>query len=127
YAPPRPTRRGAADWILNWLGYYNSRRGHSALGYYSPIEFENTIADTETLAPVIEPTGGGILALEDGKPRIREVRENRVAAGNGWIGITPRGAYQTTSIVQIPLLPPWLVLLSASGLILAGWLREGRR
>ncbi|MEO1500260.1 MAG: hypothetical protein AAFS08_06745 [Pseudomonadota bacterium] len=113
------------------IGLYRLENGDAkaviGLGPASPIEFENTIADTETLAPVIEPTGGGILALEDGKPRIREVRENRVAAGNGWIGITPRGAYQTTSIVQIPLLPPWLVLLSASGLILAGWLREGRR
>ena len=38
-----------------------------------------------------------------------------------------REAYETRAVRQMPLLPPWLVLLLASGLILAGWLREGRR
>ena len=28
---------------------------------------------------------------------------------------------------QMAILPPWLVLLLVSGLILGGWLREGRR
>ena len=50
-----------------------------------------------------------------------------MTAGRGWIGITPRGAYETMSVSQMALLPPWLVLLLVSGLILAGWLREGRR
>ena len=44
---------------------------------------------------MIEATNGGALALEDGLPRIREVREGRPAVGRGWIGITPRGAYET--------------------------------
>ncbi len=103
---------------------------HSAvigLGPASPVEFEETIADTQTLAPLIDSTEGGILALQDGVPRIREVREGRPAAGRGWIAITPRNAYETNSVTQMALLPPWAVLLLVGGLILAGWLREGRR
>ncbi|MDA3856870.1 MAG: hypothetical protein PF480_01175, partial [Roseovarius sp.] len=68
-----------------------------------------------------------VRALADGVPGIREVRTGRPAAGRGWIGITPRGAYETRSVSQMPLLPTWLTLLLVSGLILSGWLREGRR
>jgi len=65
-------------------------------------------------------------ALGDGLPRIRTVRPGRPAAGRGWIGITPRGAYETSSVTQIPVLPAWFVLLLVAGLIIGGWLREGR-
>jgi hypothetical protein len=97
------------------------------LGPAAPVEFERTIASDAVLRPVIDATNGGVQAMADGVPRIREVREGRPAAGRGWIGITPRGAYETMSVSQMSLLPPWLVLLLVSGLILAGWLREGRR
>ncbi|WP_371225030.1 hypothetical protein [Roseovarius sp. 2305UL8-3] len=103
---------------------------HSAvigLGPASPVEFEETLASGEALRPLIESTNGGIRALEDGVPRIRAVREGRPAAGRGWIGITPREAYETLNVTQIALLPAWLVLLLISGLIVGGWLREGRR
>ncbi|MEM8776622.1 MAG: glutamine amidotransferase [Pseudomonadota bacterium] len=113
------------------IGLYRLENGDAnaviGLGPASPVEFENTIADLETLSPAVSATGGGILALADGTPSVREVRSNRNASGNNWIGITPRGAYQTTSVIQIPLLPPWLVLVLASSLILGGWLREGRQ
>ena len=97
------------------------------LGPAAPVEFEQTIASAEALQPLISATNGGVRALADGVPGIREVRAGRPAAGRGWIGITPRGAYETRSVSQMPLLPAWLVLLLVSGLILSGWLREGRR
>lgn len=113
------------------IGLYRLTNGeHSAvigLGPASPVEFESTIADTETLAPLIDRTGGGVQALADGMPRIRSVRPGRVAAGRGWIGLTPRDAYETRSVTQTPLLPAWAVLLLISGLVVGGWLREGRR
>ena len=98
-----------------------------ALGPAAPKEFEETIATGEKLSPVIAPTQGGVARIEDGAPDIRTVREGRVAAGRGWLGITPRGAYLTTDIRVAPLLPAWAFLLVASALILGGWLREGRR
>ena len=97
------------------------------LGPAAPVEFERTIASAESLRPLISATNGGIRALADGVPGIREVRADRPAAGRGWIGIAPRGANETRSVSQMPLLPTWLVLLLVSGLILSGWLREGRR
>ncbi|KZY34182.1 hypothetical protein A3731_19445 [Roseovarius sp. HI0049] len=113
------------------IGLYRLENGeHTAvigLGPASPVEFEETIASAEPLAEVIDATGGGALALAEGLPRIREVREGRPAAGRGWIGITPRGAYETRAVTQLPLLPAWLVLALAAALILGGWLREGRR
>ena len=75
----------------------------------------------------MDSTAGGMLRIEDGNPDLREVREGRPAAGRGWIGITPRGAYRTADISVTPLLPAWVFLLLASLLIVGAWLREGRR
>ncbi|WP_101067243.1 glutamine amidotransferase [Roseovarius salinarum] len=113
------------------IGLYRLENGDKTavigLGPAAPVEFERTIASGVPLQPVIEPTQGGVTALADGLPRIREVRPGRPAAGRGWIGITPRDAYRTQSVTQVPLLPEWAVLALAAGLLLAGWLREGRR
>ncbi len=97
------------------------------LGPAAPREFEQTIADGQALEPLVEETRGGVRRLSDGLPTLRDVRAGRPAAGRGWIGLTPRDAYETRNVTQTPLLPPWLVLLLSAFLILAGWLREGRR
>ena len=97
------------------------------LGPAAPREFEQTIATADVLAPLVDARRGGVVAIEDGLPTIRNVRETRPAAGRGWIGLTPRGAYETLDIARAPLLPVWLVLLLTGALILSGWLREGRR
>ena len=60
-------------------------------------------------------------------PSLRTVRPGRPAAGRGWIGITPRAAYETLDVRQMSLLPPWLVLVLSAAFIVGGWLREGRR
>ncbi|WP_428927052.1 glutamine amidotransferase [Marinibacterium sp. SX1] len=113
------------------IGLYRLAEGdHEAvigLGPAAPREFEETIATGALLEPIIAPLRGGVLRLEDGVPVLRNVRDGRPAAGRGWIGLTPRNAYETRDVRQTPLLPPWLVLLLASGFILGGWLREGRR
>ncbi len=113
------------------LGLYRIENGDLSavigLGPASPVEFENTIASAEPMGALMAATGGGAVALEDGLPRLRSVRPGRPAIGRGWIGLTPRGAYETRAVMQLPLLPAWLVLLLSSALVLAGWLREGRR
>ena len=96
------------------------------LGPAAPREFERTIATPEILAPAMAAMRGGAIRVEDGLPAIRNVRAGRPAAGRGWIGLTPRNAYETRDVTQAGLLPPWLVLLLAGGFLLAGWLREGR-
>ncbi|MBC7163946.1 MAG: hypothetical protein H5U15_02985 [Roseovarius sp.] len=113
------------------IGLYRLENGDReaviGLGPAAPVEFERPLATDAVLAPVIAATNGGALALEGGLPAIRDVREGRPAAGRGWIGLTPRGAYETASVRQVALLPPWLVLLLLAGFLVGGWLREGRR
>ena len=52
---------------------------------------------------------------------------SRPTSGRGWIGITPRGAYETEEVGVVTLLPGWGWLLLAAGLAVAAWLIEGRR
>ncbi|CUH79333.1 glutamine amidotransferase [Tropicibacter naphthalenivorans] len=96
------------------------------LGPAAPREFVQTIASGEALEPLIDTMRGGVLRLQEGVPTVRTVRAGRPAAGRGWIGITPREAYETLDVRQTPLLPAWLVLLLASAMIIGAWLREGR-
>ncbi len=113
------------------IGLYRLENGDQisviGLGPSAPREFVETIADAVALEPVVTALRGGVSRLEDGLPRLRDVREGRPAAGRGWIGLTPRGAYETRDVRQTPILPAWLVLLLSAGLITAAWLREGRR
>ncbi|WP_170451647.1 hypothetical protein [Ruegeria arenilitoris] len=113
------------------IGLYRLQEGELSsvigLGPAAPREFESTIATAEILEPVMAGMRGGVIRVEDGLPAIRNVRAGRPAAGRGWIGLTPREAYETRDVTQAGLLPPWLVLLLAGGFLLAGWLREGRR
>ncbi len=113
------------------IGLYRLQEGELmaviGLGPAAPKEFERTIATGDVLEPVIAAMRGGVIRLEEGLPSIRNVRAGRPAAGRGWIGLTPREAYETRDVTQAGLLPPWLVLLLAGGFLLGGWLREGRR
>ena len=118
-------------WEAPEIGLYRLDDGEEttviALGPSAPREFEQTIADSGLLAPLVESTRGGIVPISAGDVNIRTVREGRPAAGRGWIGITPREAFRTAEISINPLLPSWAFLLLASILIIGAWLREGRR
>jgi hypothetical protein len=113
------------------IGLYRLENGDEVtvigLGPAAPREFVETIASDAALRPVIDPPRGGVARVEDGLPRLRDVRLGRPAAGRGWLGLTPRGAYETRDVRQTPLLPGWLVLLLSAMFITAAWLREGRR
>lgn len=97
------------------------------LGPAAPKEFISTIATSDDMVRLIDARRGGVFALEDGMPSVRNVREGRPAAGRDWIGLTPRKAFETLDIARTPLLPAWLVLFLTGALILVAWMREGRR
>lgn len=113
------------------IGLYRLANGDQSavigLGPAAPREFVETIASDEVLDPLVASLRGGVVRIEEGLPRLRNVREGRPAAGRGWLGLTPRGAYETRDIRQTPMLPGWLVLLLSAALITFAWLREGRR
>lgn len=96
------------------------------LGPAAPREFAEVIATGEILAPIVASQRGGIHAVEEGVPNIRTVREGRPASGRNWIGLVQKNAYDVQNITRTALLPPWLVVLMISALIVGGWLREGR-
>ena len=129
--PETAPGRYQADWQAPVTGLFRLVQGELtrvvAVGPSAPREFEETIADSQKLAPAVAATRGGVLLLEDGIPDIRAVRDGRQASGRGWIGIVPRGAYVTQDISIAALLPGWLYLLLGAGLALMAWLVEGRR
>jgi hypothetical protein len=98
----------------------------AVVGPSAPREFEDPVSTGAVLQPLAEATHGGVLRLEDGAPDVRLVREGRVAAGRGWIGLADRDAYQLRDIRQVDLAPGWLMLLLAGSLAFAAWRVEGR-
>ena len=113
------------------MGLYTFEQGDKeaviAIGPAAPKEFENTIATGDLLEPIVDAKRGGIFRIEDTLPDVRAVQSDRPAAGRGWIGITPREAYRATTVSIASLVPTWLLLLMAAGMLLGAWLREGRR
>ncbi len=98
-----------------------------ALGPAAPREFEQTIAGSDLLLPLVEAGRGAVLPMQAGAVDLRSVRPGRPAAGRGWLGITPREAYRTADVTIRPFLPAWAFLLLSAGLVVGAWLREGRR
>ena len=96
-----------------------------ALGPSAPKEFEETISTGAKLQDMVATTRGGILRLENGFPNIRVVQSGRVAAGRGWVGLTPRGAFKVNDVSVRPMFPAWVLLLIAAALTIVAWLREG--
>ncbi len=74
--------------------------------------------------PIIQEISGGVFWLQEGLPRIRAVNTGCAAAGRGWIGITPRQAYENVQLNQFSLVPGWLATFLIGVL---AWLREGRK
>lgn len=119
------------DWQAPMVGLYRLEQDDLtrvvAVGPAAPREFVETLASPALLQPVVDTVQGGIPRLEEGFPALRAVREGRPAAGRGWLGYTPRGAYVTEDLRISPLVPGWLLLMLAAGLAVAAWLAEGRR
>ena len=98
----------------------------AALGPAAPREFVQTIATDRVMAPILAKTNGGALALSEGLPKFRNVRNGRPAHGRGWIGLVSREAYAVQGVEIGQLLPAWVYLIFAALSLLTGWLREGR-
>ncbi|WP_430465381.1 hypothetical protein [Tabrizicola sp.] len=123
--------RYQVDWQAPMVGLYRLAQDDLtrvvAVGPAAPREFVETLASAAVVQPVVDSVQGGVARLEEGIPALRAVREGRPAAGRGWLGYTPRGAYVTEDLRIAPLVPGWLLLVLAAGLAVAAWLAEGRR
>jgi hypothetical protein len=123
--------RFEVEWQAPGLGLYRLDQEDLTrvigVGPAAPREFVETIASGDALAPVVEAARGSVTRLEDGVPDLRTVAEGRPTSGRGWIGLMPRGAYETEEVRVAALLPGWAWLVLAAGLAVAAWLVEGRR
>jgi hypothetical protein len=113
------------------LGLYKLTDGTlnvvTATGPLNPKEVADMRATDEILKPIARATGGSVNWLaKGGIPTIRRVPPDRLAAGDGWIGLRTNGAYRVTSVEQQPLLPAWLAMILVLGTTLLAWRFEGR-
>ncbi|MBL1437288.1 MAG: hypothetical protein COB08_013945 [Rhodobacteraceae bacterium] len=128
------TQLSEGRWQLGFVatesGVYQLSEGDAqtvvATGPATPIEFADPIATKTLLAPLVNGSGGGVFALENGVPDIRMVREGRVAVGRGWAGVVSRGAYVVQDVRLSPLAKGWVYLLAAAFFSLLAWRVEGR-
>ena len=98
----------------------------AVVGPPAPREYADPVSTGDLIAPLAGATRGAVTRIEAGMPDLRIVREGRVAAGRGWIGLVDRDAYLLRDIRQVDLAPAWLMLLIASALAFAAWRVEGR-
>ena len=121
----------SATWHAPDIGLYRLAEGDLkavvGVGPAAPKEFEETVATPDKMAAAVAVHRGGVLRLENGVPDLRLVRAGAAAAGRGWIGITPRGAYVTQDVRVSPLMPAWALLLLAALMMVGAWVYEGRK
>lgn len=92
-------------------------------GSLNPKELENPRASEAPLRPLIEKTGGNLHWLEDGKFTI----ERRLTTGKkSKLSLPKRQKKTVLGIKQTPLLPVWLLFITAGLLWCLTWWRESR-
>ncbi|MSO76060.1 MAG: hypothetical protein EXQ87_03985 [Alphaproteobacteria bacterium] len=120
--------RGVASMEIDRPGLYQASDGSrtvlTAAGPPNPLEFADARATAEKLAPLAEATGGAIHWLAAGLPDIRQVRAGRATNGRGWIGLYGSRDHVVTGVKELPLLPPWLLLVMVAATLILAWRRE---
>lgn len=120
-----------AETVATENGVYRIKEGELetvvAVGSTTPKEFENPIGVSSQLITLSDATNGGIFALDAvGTPKIRRVKEGRVSAGESWLGLTKRDAYNVKDIKLTELTPPWLLLLLTVLFVVLAWRKESQ-
>ncbi len=98
----------------------------AAVGFLDPKEVEDARASPEPLSDAVAAQDGGVHWLSQGVPGLRQVAPGRAVSGRGWMGLHRNEARTVTGLEQYPLLPSWLLLALAAGLLTATWWREAR-
>jgi hypothetical protein len=104
-----------------------SRQAFAASGALNSKEWSDPRATASLLQPLIDETKGGVQAVSvDGQPTWRRVPIDGAMAGGGWFGLRQNADYTVTGVTNMPLLPAWVALLLALGLVLLAWRRESK-
>jgi hypothetical protein len=126
----------AQGWLTSGLtakeqGIYEFSSGsHRRIISYGDVnspELRELIATRDLMKPVIEASKGGVINLEDTpEPEIRSLGTGRDYGGRKWIALRQNNSVIVTGTEQSPLLPPFLALLVAFGIVALAWWQEGR-
>ncbi len=113
------------------IGLYRLDDGNksavAAVGSANALELSDVRSTDKFLAPPVKASGGSIVRLASrAVPDVRRIRPGQDSAGPGWIGLVRSGSYVITGVSQLPLMPPYLVLILVVGALALGWRREGR-
>ena len=101
-------------------------------------EMSEVTATAEKLQPISNATGGGeywtkssglLNSTDPGAvavPRISMLKNARIFAGSGWLGLHDRQAYVTRGVKLTPMVTGFAALAALLGLLSLAWWREGR-
>jgi hypothetical protein len=104
-----------------------TRQAFAASGALNSKEWSDPRASASLLQPLVDETGGGVQAVSiNGQPSWRRVPADGTMAGNNWLGLRQNADYTVTGVTNMPLLPAWVALLLALGLVMLAWRRESK-
>ncbi len=104
-----------------------TRQAFAASGALNSKEWSDPRASASLLQPLVDETAGGVQAVSvRGQPTWRRVPVGGTMAGSNWLGLRQNADYTVTGVTNMPLLPAWVALLLALGLVLLAWRRESK-
>jgi hypothetical protein len=104
-----------------------TRQAFAASGALNSKEWSDPRASASLLQPLVDETGGGVQAVSiNGQPSWRRVPVDGTMAGSNWLGLRQNADYTVTGVTNMPLLPAWVALLLALGLVMLAWRRESK-
>lgn len=89
-------------------------------------ELSDVLPKAETLAPIVEQSGGNLAWLQDGMPKLQLVGGNRPTNASGTFGFRANDAYRVINETTYPLFASLFALAAALALLAGTWFREGR-
>ncbi|SDL78286.1 hypothetical protein [Maricaulis salignorans] len=102
----------------------------AALGPLNPLEYADLRPTGDTLAAVLDASGGGLFAIGEGADaRLPDLRRTRLGAdqsGRGWLGLQRNERYIVRASQARPVLPALMIALLIAAFMGLGWWREGK-
>jgi hypothetical protein len=103
------------------------RTVRTAAGALNSLEFADLVATDAILKQPVADSGGRLHWLADGPvPQVRRVAKGRPTGGSGWIGLVENKDYTVVGLDSVPMIPGWVLFLTAAGLMAMSWYREAR-
>jgi hypothetical protein len=99
----------------------------AAVGSLDSLEMGDVRATPDKLKGAVAANGGGLSWIKDGVPSFVKQEQGAQMAGSSWFGLRANRQSTVTATHSAPLLPGWLLLVLAAGLLALGWWRDSRQ